>query len=118
MSTFRGAGLRAVAVAGVAVALGASVVNCSPPTNCLRFSDCDDGLTCAYGKCVPPPIALPDSGSEEGGSVLPEDAGGSTPPADASARDAARDAVGDASSDSETGRGDASPEAGDDATAD
>ncbi len=120
MSTSRHSSLWAMALLGGGLVLGvASVANCSAPTNCLRFSDCGDGLTCAYGKCVPPPIALPDGGGEGGVSIPPEDAGGSTPPADASGRDAARDAAGDASA-PETGSDDASPEAeaGDDATAD
>jgi hypothetical protein len=39
------------------VAVGALLVvafQCGPTPDCLRFSDCAEGLTCAAGKCVPP----------------------------------------------------------------
>jgi hypothetical protein len=46
----------------LAAAVGIGLAHCAAPTNCLRYSDCSDGLTCAAGKCVPPPASIPDAG--------------------------------------------------------
>jgi hypothetical protein len=104
---------------------GASLASCSPPTNCLRYSDCAEGLTCANSKCVPPPAPLPDASLEGGVTFVLDDAGGGTggpasdatsvPGTDGSRRDATDDAEPGAG-DAEAG-GDARSEASEDATA-
>lgn len=45
--------LARVAVLSVLVGLGVASA-CRPPDECIRFSDCDEGLTCADGRCVVP----------------------------------------------------------------
>jgi len=42
---------------------------CGDPGDCLRYSDCDQGLTCAYGHCVVPP--MPDAADD--GEVAGDD---------------------------------------------
>lgn len=79
----------------VAAALGGSLTHCVSPTNCLRYSDCDEGLTCAYGRCV-----VPMPPSEGGTDSAPEvgDGGGEIAAADAAGlpEASARDAPGEA----------------------
>ncbi len=45
----------------IAVVVGATIA-CGEPGDCLRYSDCAAGLTCADGKCVPPP-SVPAAGA-------------------------------------------------------
>lgn len=42
-----------LAVLSVLIGLGVATA-CRPPDECIRFSDCDEGLTCAEGRCVVP----------------------------------------------------------------
>lgn len=52
---------------------------------CLRFSDCAEGLTCAYGRCVlpPPPATAADAATGDGPvSTSTSDAGGPSFPGD------------------------------------
>jgi hypothetical protein len=59
--------------AAFVAALTAAFVRCGPgPKDCLRYSDCDPGLTCAYGRCVYPPA--PDSGEAGSAAVSSADA--------------------------------------------
>lgn len=61
-----------------AIALLTASVDCGGPSgDCLRYSDCAAGLTCAAGKCVAPPLPAPDDGGStnddgnvEGASAL------------------------------------------------
>jgi hypothetical protein len=46
---------KSVSFGFIAVACVVASVNCGTPGECLRYSDCDQGLTCARGHCVPPP---------------------------------------------------------------
>ena len=50
----------------MALLFGVPLAHCDLSGSCLRFSDCNDGLTCAAGKCVPPPA---DGGVEDGASA-------------------------------------------------
>ncbi len=96
MSTFE----RALALGALCAAVAFSTVRCGPgPTRCLRYSDCDPGLTCAYGHCVfPPPPASDAAGVEAAAStqdagpdapfVTSADSGGALPTDDATADDA------------------------------
>jgi hypothetical protein len=56
---------RVAAILGFLVA-GAG---CGDPGDCLRYTDCDQGLTCAYGHCVLPP--MPDAADD--GEVTGDD---------------------------------------------
>jgi hypothetical protein len=57
---------RPLALAAVVAALLAA---CGAESgDCLRYSDCSQGLTCAAGHCVVPPAAASDS---DGGVVTP-----------------------------------------------
>jgi hypothetical protein len=95
---------------GFAFCLAASVVRCGPgPKDCLRYSDCDPGLTCAYGRCVYPPI--PDADGLEG-SVTDLDVSSADTATATSGDDATTD---DASSD-DSSTGEAA--SGDDASSD
>jgi hypothetical protein len=101
-------------VAG-AVGLAFVLAHCSPPTNCLRYSDCSDGLTCAAGKCVPPPASVSDSGDD---ALVPEDVGVvSEPDGDSTVVDAALDTAADSADDGATSTDDA-PTVGEDAPSD
>lgn len=110
MSTSR---IRACLAAVVAIAL---LAKCSPPTNCLRFSDCGDGLTCWEGKCVPAPASLPEAAVEaaSGGSL---DGAGSGLEPDAEADGTSGAASPEASVDVDGAGGDSSA-TGDDAAGD
>ena len=55
-----------------AVVLLAASIDCGGPSgDCLRYSDCASGLTCAAGKCVAPPPPPPSDGgsTEDDGNV-------------------------------------------------
>ena len=59
---------RLVGTFGIAAALVLALTRCSPgPALCNRYSDCDPGLTCAYGRCVYPP--LPSDGGGDGAAL-------------------------------------------------
>jgi hypothetical protein len=60
MRTFERRGLIGLAMATTLVA----VWNCGSSSTCLRYSDCDQGLTCANGLCV---VAGDDDGGDGGG---------------------------------------------------
>jgi hypothetical protein len=73
--------------------LAIATVRCSPgPTRCLRYSDCDPGLTCAYGHCVYPPVDVGDGSAPEASTfdagVLADAAVADEPTDDASTDDA------------------------------
>jgi hypothetical protein len=50
---------------------------CGESSACLRYSDCDPGLTCAYGSCVLPPVEESDSGAtgDDSGFVVGDSSG-------------------------------------------
>lgn len=73
-----------VARTAVAVALAALVAHCGAEGECLRYSDCADGLTCSSGRCIDP-----DATDQEAAADGPSDA------ADASV-DAPADSTSDA----------------------
>lgn len=81
MWIYRRSGL-AAAVIGLLVA----GVDCSAD-DCFRYSDCAQGLTCAYGHCVVP--APPDAA--EGGSVSTGDDGAASTESGTTSGEAARD---------------------------
>ncbi len=56
------------AVVGVAAPL--LVWNCEVPGQCLRYGDCDQGLTCAAGRCVVPPAT--DAAAETDVETIPD----------------------------------------------
>jgi hypothetical protein len=89
---------RALRVTAIAL-LSLAVLRCAPPGECLRFSDCAQGLTCDDGKCVAPPVAPTADGST--------DAGAGEAGSDSGAVDAAADGVtpADAASGQEAGDG-------------
>jgi hypothetical protein len=95
---------------GLVLLLGvglATLAHCGSTSECLRYSDCDQGLTCAAGHCVPPAGPTGD----DAGDAAASDA--MTPDADAPA-DVAFDAVNDdadASSDGSTEASDAPTDA-------
>ena len=65
------------------ISLGVVGTNCLSGDECLRYSDCSDGLTCAFGKCVvPAPQTGDEGGTEEGGSTQQDS---SAPPIDSGA---------------------------------
>ena len=70
MRTFERRGLIGLAMATTLVA----VWNCGSSSTCLRYSDCDQGLTCANGLCV-----IAGGGDDGGGDGGGDDDGGSTP---------------------------------------
>ncbi len=75
-------------------ALALATVRCSPgPTRCLRYSDCDPGLTCAYGHCVFPPVAEGD------GAVLEASTSDAGVVAEAAVDEASDEAADDTSTD-------------------
>ncbi|MEO8877196.1 MAG: hypothetical protein ABI461_16500 [Polyangiaceae bacterium] len=84
-----------------AIVVAALATNCLPSDECLRFSDCNEGLTCAFGKCVVPPAQSGEGGADdEGGSSEPDGAVvtfDSGTPSDSSIGDATADDSGDAS---------------------
>jgi hypothetical protein len=66
-------------VASVIVGALAAVVDCGAADSCLRYSDCDDGYTCASGLCVVAPIESGDGGDDDsGGTSSGEDASSSS----------------------------------------
>jgi hypothetical protein len=64
------------ALPAVAVLLVGVAVDCGPAGDCLRFSDCAAGLTCADGKCVAPPPPAPGDGGSEAAATAPPVTGG------------------------------------------
>lgn len=48
----------------VGTGLALSLWHCSLNGECLRYSDCGDGLTCAAGKCVIPASAVGDASAD------------------------------------------------------
>ncbi len=88
---------RSVVVLFAAVAALSTVAHCAAVEaggTCLRYSDCDQGLTCSAGHCV----AVPQEGGEEGdagdASVVDGAFEGSTSTADDAGADAADAAKG------------------------
>jgi len=76
--TFRGSSRWHAAAALLALAAVADAA-CGAAGECLRFSDCDPGLTCAYGQCVVPPPPDTDAAADGGQTTTPVvDAGSST----------------------------------------
>lgn len=55
-------------VVAVAVSLIA-LASCTSTGECVRYTDCDDGFTCAYGRCVVPPASSGDDASTDGAPV-------------------------------------------------
>ena len=58
-----------------------AATGCGAGSDCLRYSDCDPGLTCAYGHCVAPPAQAPGDGAsgDDGESGTTGDDSGSIP---------------------------------------
>ncbi len=78
--------LRAALVALALVAGGASSAGACGTADCLRFSDCSDGLTCADGHCVePPPPETGDGASDtaDTGAAAQADSTSTVGPSDA-----------------------------------
>jgi hypothetical protein len=78
-------GVRAVAALLVATA------GCGAGSgDCLRYSDCSEGLTCAAGRCVAPPPSTPPDGAtgDDGGLGTTSDDSGTVSATEASDRDA------------------------------
>ncbi len=99
---------------GVAVLLGCglallTLVRCAPTESCLRLSDCDIGMTCTAGACMPL-----SAGADLEASVL-EGGAPSASPAAAGDATAAGDPTksGDARLDVATGEASTSADAGD-----
>lgn len=77
-----------------------AVVACGEAGECLRFSDCDQGLTCAFGHCVlPPPPETDGAAPEEGGTTTTVADTGSTTVITPSSSDATTDTAIDAGAD-------------------
>ncbi len=94
---------RAATVGAVAALVALSLAQCSPgPKRCEQYSDCDPGLTCAYGRCVYPPA--PDAGD---GAAPQDDASDTTPDDAASASDDASVDASDAANAANAGDGSA-----------
>lgn len=123
MSTCR----RTALIGSCLVALGLAL-HCGPTQDCLRYSDCADGLTCAAGRCVPPPAPEEGDGSGKPGESADAAAEAASYPYPDAASDAGEDrgaldapSGSDAAdacvgcSDAEAGQNDSSPS---DATAD
>jgi hypothetical protein len=51
-------------VAAALAALLCLMTQCGTSGDCLRYSDCDQGLTCAAGHCVAPPMSGDDGGAD------------------------------------------------------
>ena len=90
---------RAAVAALVSVSLAA--LRCAPPEQCVRVSDCDDGLVCVSGRCAIPGAvrevaeagAAVDATVREGGAVTRDGATDAGPDGDAAAEGGAeRDA--------------------------
>jgi hypothetical protein len=98
--------------AALLAVLGVTLAHCVSPTNCLRYSDCDEGLTCAYGRCVVP-MPPSDGGGTEGatGLVAPAEGGGTTGADSAGPSTHADTSTGDAPGEAEGGASEASPDA-------
>jgi hypothetical protein len=63
-------------VGGIVIACCAfATANCEPPGDCLRNSDCDQGLACSAGHCVVPTPSAGDA-SESDASGLTDAAAG------------------------------------------
>jgi hypothetical protein len=59
----------------VLVVAAVSACGGADPVDCLRFSDCAEGLTCAYGHCVVPPSpASADATAGDGAASTGDDA--------------------------------------------
>lgn len=85
---------RAAAIALVSVSLAA--LRCAPPEQCVRVSDCDDGLVCVSGRC-----ALPGAEREVAEAGAAVDA--AVREGGAASRDGAADAAADAAAEAEGG---------------
>lgn len=57
---------RVVLTLVVFVATIFATARCAPTDECLRISDCDEGLTCVLGECRRPEAAPPAPESEAG----------------------------------------------------
>ena len=98
MSTSRR--ILALLVVGTLAALAA---HCSAGGECLRYSDCADGLTCTDGRCVAPAAEAGEEAETDGGDAssadgAPDAGSDSEPTADAATHDggASTDAAADA----------------------
>ncbi len=75
-----------IATIAITLLVGAAA-GCGASTDCMRYSDCDEGLTCAYGHCVFPPSQDPGDGAsgDDAESAETGDDSGSIATADGSA---------------------------------
>jgi hypothetical protein len=76
-----------IVVVALFAGLASLALHCAAKDTCIRYSDCDEGLTCARGHCLPPPGgdsgldaalegAAPDGGAAEaGGDVAVSETG-------------------------------------------
>lgn len=100
-----------------AVGLVTALAHCGPgPTACLRYTDCDPGLTCAYGHCVYPPVASDASLDAPASSGLSEaSTGDDSAPASDDSGASGDDSI--STGDDSSASGDDSTPSGDDASA-
>ncbi|MEO8799410.1 MAG: hypothetical protein ABI551_16080 [Polyangiaceae bacterium] len=81
-------------------ALAALGTNCLSGDECLRYSDCSEGLTCAFGKCVVPPAQDDEGGAaSEGGSTTTDSGPSSTDSGSTTSDSGSTSDAGDASDD-------------------
>lgn len=94
---------RTALVLGLAGACLLAVVttSCGPSEECLRFSDCDEGLTCSNGRCR--------SADELANAVVSVEAGEGGPATDASTSDAKITKDASSTADGSDGGADATP---------
>ncbi|MGA7122854.1 MAG: hypothetical protein WBY94_22325 [Polyangiaceae bacterium] len=59
----------------LAVLLVGAPSGCGAGSDCFRYSDCDPGLTCAYGSCVLPPQQDGATGDDGESAVFDFDSG-------------------------------------------
>lgn len=114
MSIFERARARArgALFSGLLVTVVVSTVRCAVPEGCVRISDCDDGMTCAKGRCVPADAldastTSPADGSTDGPASGRTDGAADGSPVDGASEGAPNDAsTVDGSSEASDGRRD------------